>query len=228
MARPVAERAVLRGGAAVVAVLLALSLAACAPGGGSAGPEETAQQAAERYLGYLADGDAASALAMVPSLTDSPDKVYAGVELLTDDVLAAAESRIESPEITAEAEGAGSTTTFDVTYSLAGEERDGKLMMQLDGTDWVVGSADGKGALVVELVPSQGDPVPATFEIAGRSVSVAENGRPGFLLFPGTYSITVDVDPALLVDASTALTTTVEIGFDGQPTRVEIPVTSAP
>ena len=143
-------------------------------------------------------------------------------------MLAAAESRIENPAITAEADGAGSTTTFDVTYSLAGEERDGRLMLQLDGTDWVVGSADGKGALVVELVPAEGDPVPATFEIAGSTVMVAENGRPGFLLFPGVYPIRVLVDPALLVDPATSLTTSVEIGFDGQPTRVEIPVSAVP
>ena len=223
-----AERAGLRRTAGVASALLVLVLAACTTGGGDGAPGETAQHAAERYLGYLADGDAASALAMVPSLTDSPDKVYAGVELLADDVLAAAESRIENPEITAESDGAGSTATFDVTYSLDGEARSGRLMMQLDGADWVVGSADGKGALVVELVPAQGDPVPATFEIAGRTVSVAENGRPGFLLFPGVYSIRVDLDPSLLVDAATALETTVEIGFDGQPTRVEIPVSSVP
>ncbi|CAN5262924.1 hypothetical protein BH11ACT5_BH11ACT5_20170 [soil metagenome] len=218
-----------RRSAAVAAALLVLSLAACASGGdGPAAPEETAQHAAERYLSYLADGDAASALAMIPSITDNPEKVYAGLELLSDDVLAAAASRIENPTITAEADSAGSTTTFDVTYSLAGEARNGALVLQLDGPDWVVGSADGKGALVVELVPAEGDPVPATFEIAGTTVSVAANGRPGFLLFPGVYSIRVDVDPALLVDSATPLTTSVEIGFDGQPTRVEIPVSALP
>ncbi|MCU1409903.1 MAG: hypothetical protein JWR04_610 [Rhodoglobus sp.] len=191
-------------------------------------PDESAHEAAERYLGYLESGDAASAALMIKSVVDHPEKVYAGADLLTNEVYSAAVARIEDATITDERDTSEYSTTVDVQYTLRGEKREGQFMLDSsDGTWWVGTTANG--SIFVTLAPPEGDAIPATYEIAGQTVSLAKDGQEGFLLFPGIYSITVDVPDSQVVDpTANPVTREIEIGFDINVTKVTIPVASAP
>lgn len=226
-----------RSTAAPAAVLLLLAaLSGCSFARDDSGlappepvPTETARAAAERYVGFLEDGDAESASAMNRPFVEHPEKVFAGTELLTNDAFSKAVARIEDAKVGEEIDSSGDfSSTFAISFTLDGVEHDEKLTLHSEIGKWWVFSG-GTGSIFVQLVPPEGDKVPATYEIAGQTVTMAENGRPGFILMPGVYTLTIDVPESLVVDpAANPLTREIVINFDGTPTDVRIPVTALP
>lgn len=112
------NRRLLGAGIAVVAVVAAAIATITVLNAG-----RTPLAAAERYVAHLAAGEAEAANAMTGRLPR--DAAW-----LTDDVMDAATELIDDVEVTPHGEVGDVSATFEVSYTLAGEKRSGRIRLE--------------------------------------------------------------------------------------------------
>ena len=186
------------------ALLIPLSLTGCANQilGGPAQPDPA--PVVKKYLTALSDGDATTAVSMDEDAVqkefgDNPERELDA--LRDDEVLGNAEQRITDIEVETpyRAREVEEDNSVQYTYTLDGKDYSGTLDVRWDADNekWLLDDTlAGLFNVDAGAIPS-----PLPFSVHGLSTVFAqkETSRATFyLLYPGQYTITAEVDPELL------------------------------
>jgi hypothetical protein len=166
----------------------------------------------EKYFAALADGRASDALDLVR--LDSPDEERV---LLTDDVLAGSDARIEDVRI-GDVERSGNVANVTVEYTIGGAQKSQDVTLTKSGSrfvvfdDWKIVDPE-LGSIDVRAPGATG------VEVNGRSIDV-DGLDDGVRLsaFPGTYEVTPTAGSKFLSFESETFT----VGEDGESSSFEI------
>lgn len=211
-----------------------LGFAGCAaPASDRPDPTEIVQE----YLDAIARGDAVTAAELDDAAIADDDGLVDADTLRTDAVLAGAE-RIENirvdPETTGVVHNDDDTEDRAVTftYELAGEQHDGMLPVGWDDerAEWVLLDTLAE-KLLIQAQVSRTQAALIGFSVPGASVPApADQGAApiSWLVYPGVYTVTGDIDPALLVDPSLGVVREVEIADASAQPALIYEVTALP
>jgi len=221
--------------ATALAVSIALATAACTP---AEPPRPDPTEVVTEYLEAIASGDATTARKLDATGIDDADRRWADLETLRTDAVLAGAQRIENvtvdPDTTRSVAAAGDPqdarqVTF--TYELAGQQVSSALDVTWNAEDdeWQLADSLTMHLYVMAEVNAI-EKALVSFDVPGASVrqpTDQEAATLNFLVYPAVYSVTADLDPALLTDPTAGVTQEVTVDLAAQPAAV-FPVTQLP
>lgn len=221
-----------RVAAIAAAATLTLGVASCAsPSDSRPDPTDVVQ----RYLDAIASGDAQAAAALDAD-TIEDDPLTDATTLRTDDVLAGA-VRIDDVEVEPETrsivhDGEGEERGVDFSFTLAGESYDATLPVgwNSDAAEWRLLDTLAQ-PLQIQAQVTRAEAALIGFRLPGAAVPApADQGDAPvqWLVYPGVYTVTADLDPALLVDPALGVERDVVIDAGSEQPSLVYEVTSLP
>lgn len=173
------------------------------------------------YLEAIAAGDAATATQLDATGLNDVDREWADLDTLrTDDVLAGAE-RITDVVVDPETTGDDTAKQVSFSYELAGQQERSAIdvVWDEDAQKWQLADSLASPLTVLAAV-NRTEQRLVSFDLPGASVRQPADQDAAtlvFLVYPAVYSITADLDPALLADPAAELTQVVPVMLSQQP-----------
>ena len=207
---------------------IVLATAACSP---AEPPRPDPTEVVVEYLEAIAAGDATTARELDATGIDDVDRRWADLDTLRTDAVLAGAQRIENvtvdPDTATSVAAAGDPqdarqVTF--TYELAGQQVSSALDVTWNAEDdeWQLADSLTMHLYVMAEVNAT-EKALVSFDLPGASVrqpTDQEAATLNFLVYPAVYSVTADLDPALLTDQAAGVTQEVAVDLAVQPAAV--------
>lgn len=199
------------------------TLAGCAGGSPSEQrPDPTG--VVSQYLEAIASGDAATARLLDDAVVEEENANDPDADLdtlRTDAVLGPAQriSDVEvDPDTVSDASGDEGDRLVKYRFEVGGESVESTLSVtwNADSGEWELTQSLAHRLWVTADV-SRIEGMYVGFEVPGATVpqpTVQEEATPYFLAYPGVYSVTAEIDPALLVDPASGTTREAVVGTE--------------
>lgn len=200
---------------------VALTTAACAQPGDPR-PDPTGVVA--EYLDAIAAGDATTARELDTAALGDPQLPDVDADTLRTDAVLAGAQRIENVTVDAETTGSADTRQVSFQYELAGQQEQSALRVTWNAEEgeWqLIDSLTSDLTVLAEV--SRIEQKLVSFDVPGATVTQPADQSAAtlaFLIYPAAYSVTADLDPALLTDPAAGVTQEVAVDLSAQPTAV--------